>query len=108
MELLRNSKDKRARKFTKKKVSERNEAKRSGAGIPTCPRTRPRLSLSSLFCIERPLPPSGPDLSSVPRARRVGMTHADTLAQLGTLLRSKRKVEELSQVIQEQRRQAGH
>ncbi|ORX38328.1 putative structural constituent of ribosome [Kockovaella imperatae] len=46
MELLRNSKDKRARKFTKKK--------------------------------------------------------------LGTLLRSKRKVEELSAVIQEQRRQTGH
>jgi hypothetical protein len=28
--------------------------------------------------------------------------------QLGTLLRSKRKIEELSNVIQEQRRQAGH
>ncbi len=28
--------------------------------------------------------------------------------QLGTLLRSKRKVEELSEVIQEQRRAAGH
>lgn len=28
--------------------------------------------------------------------------------QLGTLLRSKRKLEELSNVIQEQRRQAGH
>ena len=28
--------------------------------------------------------------------------------QLGTLLRSKRKIEELSNVIQEQRRQTGH
>ena len=31
-----------------------------------------------------------------------------TLPQLGTLLRSKRKLEELSNVIQEQRRQTGH
>lgn len=37
-------------------------------------------------------------------------THTDRLhiSQLGTLLRSKRKLEELSNVIQEQRRQAGH
>lgn len=34
-------------------------------------------------------------------------TFADHL-QLGTLLRSKRKLEELSNVIQEQRRQTGH
>jgi len=33
---------------------------------------------------------------------------ADEALQLGTLLRSKRKIEELSSVIQEQRRQAGH
>ncbi|WOO76732.1 60S ribosomal protein L36 [Vanrija pseudolonga] len=31
-----------------------------------------------------------------------------TKKRLGTLLRSKRKVEELSAIIQEQRRQAGH
>lgn len=31
-----------------------------------------------------------------------------TKKRLGTLLRSKRKVEELSNIIQEQRRQAGH
>ncbi|KAK4684191.1 large subunit ribosomal protein L36e, partial [Tremellales sp. Uapishka_1] len=31
-----------------------------------------------------------------------------TKKRLGTLLRSKRKIEELSNVIQEQRRQAGH
>lgn len=31
-----------------------------------------------------------------------------TKKRLGTLLRSKRKVEELSTIIQEQRRQAGH
>ena len=30
------------------------------------------------------------------------------IPQLGTLLRSKRKIEELSTVIQEQRRQTGH
>jgi large subunit ribosomal protein L36e len=60
MELLRNSKDKKARKLTKKRVS--------CCGFPLSGRL------------------------------------ADD-SQLGTLLRSKRKLEELASVIQEQRRQ---
>jgi large subunit ribosomal protein L36e len=70
MELLRNSKDKKARKLTKKRVSQ----------------------------------------SRAIVSRRALLTEMTLLLmlQLGTLLRSKRKLEELQAVIQEQRRQAGH
>jgi large subunit ribosomal protein L36e len=81
MELLRNSKDKKAKKLTKKRVS-------GGSFLAASPDT-PHLHLlgSGHYCLEVP---------------------ANGDLQLGTLLRSKRKIEELSSVIQEQRRAAGH
>ncbi|KAJ3559197.1 hypothetical protein NM688_g487 [Phlebia brevispora] len=69
MELLRNSKDKKARKLTKKRVRV--------------------LSL----------------LPMTATAHLIAIIHA---LALGTLLRSKRKLEELSNVIQEIRRAGGH
>lgn len=69
MELIRNSKDKKARKLTKKRV---------------------RPPASSLHCLRRP---SG--------------SRGIACAQLGTLRRAKRKVDELTGVIAEARR-AGH
>jgi large subunit ribosomal protein L36e len=71
MELLRNSKDKKAKKLTKKRVSQVGQ-------------------------------------SITPNARQLNLRLARLAnIQLGTLLRSKRKIEELSNVIQEQRRQTG-
>lgn len=78
MELLRNSKDKKAKKLTKKRVSRLREGELSGRFKSTRP-----VVLVECECM---------------------YSHT----QLGTLLRSKRKVEELSTIIQEQRRQAGH
>lgn len=78
MELLRNSKDKKARKLTKKRVS----LVFSPAWISAC--------------------------NCLPRNPPLPACNAPLTPQLGTLLRSKRKLEELSNVIQEQRRQTGH
>ena len=82
MELLRNSKDKKAKKLAKKRVSRLTAAACSATSV-----TRRRLDGHY-------------------RSQQLGT--ADSFPQLGTLLRSKRKIEELSNVIQEQRRQTGH
>jgi hypothetical protein len=84
MELLRNSKDKKAKKLTKKRVSQVGPVelvrgyRYRAYTIPICSTTR-------LW----------------------SRSFHDADIQLGTLLRSKRKIEELSNVIQEQRRQTG-
>lgn len=90
MELLRNSKDKKARKLTKKRVS--------GVCLTLCFKLRPTRSarISGGWMMDR----------RWRMGRVIPSDIADT--QLGTLLRSKRKLEELSNVIQEQRRQTGH
>jgi hypothetical protein len=84
MELLRNSKDKKAKKLTKKRVSHPQSP------IGGHPLERIVKYDSGCVCST---------LNFVSRLANI---------QLGTLLRSKRKIEELSNVIQEQRRQAGH
>ena len=84
MELLRNSKDKKAKKLTKKRVSH-SQSPIGGHPLERIVKYDSGCVCSTLDCVSR--------LANI---------------QLGTLLRSKRKIEELSNVIQEQRRQAGH